>query len=151
MDNRVASQTETGLDQSADKPAGQSPRPRLVWIAGVLVAVLAAIYAGRYLVGQFAGRHAEQAQPGDEFLIDSFEDGTFRQIQFGDYPQILVEDNEGKINAYACSDGCPPLDQEPDLYVNRQVRVFLRNQSTPGNDDPSESGIKVVVRVELLP
>jgi hypothetical protein len=147
----MESRAEPAVDQSADKAAGQGPRPRLVWIAGALVAVLAAVYAGRYLMVQFAERQKEQSDPGDEFLIDSFEDGTFRQIQFGDYPQILVEDNEGKVNAYACSDGCPPLDQEPDLYENRRVRVYLRNQSTPGSDDPAETGIKVVVRVEILP
>jgi hypothetical protein len=58
-------------------------------------------------------------------LIDSFEEGAFRQIQLGDYPQILVEDAEGKTNAYACSDGCPPLDQDPELYFESPgSRVF---------------------------
>lgn len=147
----MESQSGPLTDQPTKTQGVQGTKPRLLWLAGGLVAILGVVYAGQYLMVRFAANGSEAGQPGDEFLIDSFEEGIFRQIQFGDYPQILVEDNEGKLNAYACSDGCPPLDQEPDLYANRQVRVFLRNQATPGNDDPAEGGIKVVVRVELLP
>ncbi len=129
----------------------QKSKSRLVWVVAALVAGLVGIYVARYLMIQFAQGRSQAGEPGDEFLIDSFEEGVFRQIQLGDYPQILVEDPEGKLNAYGCSDGCPPLDQDPDLYINRQVRIYLRNQSTPGNDDPSDSGVKVVVRVELIP
>ena len=129
----------------------QKSKSRLVWVAAALVAGLAGVYAARYLMIQFGQGRSQAGEPGDEFLIDSFEEGVFRQIQLGDYPQILVEDSEGKLNAYGCSDGCPPLDQDPDLYMNRHVRIYLRNQSTPGNDDPSDNGIKVVVRVELMP
>lgn len=142
---------EQSSDLSVELPDDQKQKSRLVWIAAALVAGLATLYVGRYLLVQFTQGRTQQGESGDEFLIDGFEEGVFRQIQLGDYPQILVEDSEGKLNAYACSDGCPPLDQNPDLYLNRQVRVFLRSQSTPGSDDPADNDIKVVVRVELVP
>ena len=136
---------------SVEREGSPKSKSRMVWIAAALVIGLAGIYATRYLMVQYGQVRSQAGDPGDEFLIDGFEEGVFRQIQLGDYPQILVEDSEGKLNAYGCSDGCPPLDQDPDLFLNRHVRVFLRNQAIPGNDDPTDSGIKVVVRIEILP
>ncbi|MEY4632557.1 MAG: hypothetical protein RIQ81_2677 [Pseudomonadota bacterium] len=129
----------------------RSGRTKIIRIAAVVLVVgVGAAIASRYF-SLSSQDSSNPGEPGDEFLVDSFEEGIFRQLEQGDYPQIIVEDQEGKMNAYGCSDGCPPLDQDPEAYLNRSVRVYLRNQTTPGNEDAPENGVKVVVRVELLP
>jgi len=146
------------LDQDSSYNAGEETsapptpnRKRMIRIlAGIGLLVVGALIASRFIA-----IHSQESsipgEPGDEFLVDSFEEGIFRQLEQGDYPQILVEDAEGKMNAYGCSDGCPPLDQDPEAYTNRSIRVYLRNQTTPGSEESPENGVKVVVRVELLP
>lgn len=143
---------ESSLAPGQDTPQPERPgRTKLIRIAAVIALLGAgAVIASRFVVFN-SQDGSNQGEPGDEFLVDSFEEGIFRQLEQGDYPQIIVEDQEGKMNAYGCSDGCPPLDQDPDAYLNRSIRVYLRNQTTPGNEDAPENGVKVVVRVELLP
>lgn len=116
-----------------------------------MLVALIAIYAARYFFQGFGQDSLPGSEPDDEFLVDSFEEGIFREIQQGDYPAILIEDADGKQNQYGCSDGCPPLDQDPEAYLNRHVRVYLRNLTTPGSEESPDNGVRVVVRVEVLP
>lgn len=136
---------------SADKLPSKSGQSRLLLIAGSLVLFLAVVYSSRFYSSGKLSMSDIRRESGDAFMIDEFEEGIFRQIEYGDYPQILVEDAEGRINAYGCSDGCPPVDQDPSAYLNRNIRVYLRNQLTPGTDTMEDGSFKVVVRIELLP
>jgi hypothetical protein len=136
---------------NAEKLPAKRGQSRMLMIAGGLALFLAIVYSSRFYSSGKLGVSDIRRESGDAFMIDEFEEGIFRQIEFGDYPQILVEDAEGRINAYGCSDGCPPVDQDPAAYLNRNIRVYLRNQTTPGIDSPEETSVKVVVRIELLP
>jgi hypothetical protein len=140
------------LERVADEPVPGSTRFRKIyWASALVVVALSAVYVARYFVNGYGQQDSFGSEPGDEFLVDSYEEGIFREIQQGDYPAILIEDAEGKQNQFGCSDGCPPLDQDPEAYLNRHVRVYLRNLATPGSEESSENAIKVVVRVEVLP
>jgi hypothetical protein len=124
------------------------------------VAPVLALIAGLLLIAYLNFRPSSVSNPRDQIqqvapedlvkMADSYDSGIFKGYVPGDDPQISIEDASGNTLVFSCVSGCPPLDEMPDRYVGKQVKIHWSSLGTWTDETGETSSPKTVVQVDLL-
>ena len=135
-------------DQSEPLEKRRFVAPVLALVAGLLLIAYLNFRPGTAIQSR---EQIQQVAPEDLVkMADSYDSGIFKGYVPGDDPQITIEDSSGVTLVFSCVSGCPPLDQMPDRYIGKPVKIHWSSPGTWTDETGETSSPKTVVQVDLL-